>query len=74
MIHETYINKETRENRYKDLKSRGYNVIKTSSSNQYCHPQYVNDYPYELSESDKGFGNTLYKTYFKKLYHLEIRS
>ena len=50
---------------------------RTSSTNQQLHPQYVEDYTLEtghvLTAADKGFGNTIYKTRFAHLYHLEVR-
>jgi hypothetical protein len=33
---------------------------------------YVEDWPYELSQAEKGFGNTLYRTHFAKLYNVEV--
>jgi len=32
---------------------------------------YIEDYPRQLSEEEKGFGNCLYKTYFPRLYIVE---
>lgn len=68
MIDETYMKKENRDKRYKELKERGYDVKRYSIRGQYLHPMYVKDYPHKLTKEDKGFGNTLYQTYFPVLY------
>jgi len=34
---------------------------------------YIEDYPHPISKEDKGFGNTLYKTYFNKIYGFAIK-
>lgn len=70
MIREHYQSKEKRDQRYKELKAKGHNVIRTISSNQLLHPQYVEDYE-GAAKYDTGFGNTVYKTHFPKLYNVE---
>lgn len=44
---------------------------------QNMHPMYVKDYEEEtgivLTPEDKGFGNTLYRTYFRKLYVVDAQ-
>jgi len=67
-LRETYMRKENRDARYRELKAQGKKVKKTSIRNQLLHPQYVKDWPNELSAEDKGFGNTIYKTPFSVLY------
>lgn len=39
-----------------------------SSRGQETHPEYVDDYEGTI---ESGFGNTMYKTYFPHLYHIE---
>lgn len=53
-----------------ELDRQGLLVKKSTVSGQQLHPQYVEDFegPEKL---DTGFGNTVYKTYFPKLYKLE---
>jgi hypothetical protein len=66
-----WMKKENRDAEYKKLKAQGLKVRKTSIRNQLLHPQYVNDWPHPLSDADKGFGNTIYKTHFAVLYGIE---
>ena len=72
MRKQIYIKKEARDNKVKELKTQGYKVKRTSIRNQLMHPEYITDYPYKISDSDRGFGNELYKTYFSVLYSYEI--
>jgi hypothetical protein len=48
---------------------------RTASRGQQIHPMYVSDYEHVtgtvLTEADKGFGNTIYRTYFSVLYTWE---
>lgn len=71
-----FINQKTRNAVVKDLKSKGVNVRRTSTGTCLLHPQYVVDYEKErgikLTDADKGFGNTIYKTGFKNLYTYDI--
>lgn len=69
-IREHYQSKENRDQRYKELKSQGCNVFRTMSKGSCLHPQYVQDYE-GAAKYDTGFGNTVYKTYFPKLYTVE---
>lgn len=43
-------------------------IRKTSIRGQLLHPEYVDDYEGTV---ETGFGNTMYKTYFKVLYQIE---
>ncbi len=64
-----FMNKANRDKAFKEMKNQGINNIrKTSMSNQLMHPMYIEDWPYPLSQADKGFGNTIYKTHFSKVY------
>lgn len=46
-----------------------------SQRNILLHPMYVDDYTeisgVKLTAADKGFGNTIYKTYFSTIYTIE---
>jgi len=70
MISKLYIDKKKRDEEFKLLKAIGYNVRKSSSRNQLIHPMYIEDYPYSIDETQKGFGNNIYKTYFPVLYSI----
>jgi len=64
--------KENRDAFWKSLsKEQKRTLRRTSVKNQLLHPMYVEDYPRQLSDEEKGFGNTLYKTYFARLYIIE---
>lgn len=65
-----YQNKELRDTVYNQLVREGKSVRKTSISGQQLHPQYVADFE-GPEKFDTGFGNTVYKTYFPKLYSIE---
>lgn len=66
-----YMNKENRDKAFRELKAKGItNIRKTSISNQLMHPIYIEDWPHPLTETDKGFGNTIYKTHFSKVYSI----
>ena len=67
-----YMSKDNRDIKAKELQSQGLAVRRSSISNQLLHPQYVEDYPRKLSPEECGFGNTIYKTYFAKLYKVEV--
>ena len=69
---ENYMYQENRNKKVKELRNKGYVVRKTSIRNQLLHPAYVKDYPNQSEKNDNGFGNTLYKTYFKSLYSYVI--
>ena len=70
-IHEMYMDKRNRDKRAKELRQRGHTVSRYSSRNQLLHPMYVEDYPQQLSASECGFGNRIYKTHFAAIYHVE---
>ena len=70
-IYETFMKKENRDVRFKELKTQGYKITRTSTRNQLLHPMYVKDYPRETSQVEKGFGNPIYKTHFSHLYSIE---
>ena len=69
--HELWNSKEKRDTRAKQLQRAGFKVRRSSIRNQELHPMYVEDLKSSLSEADKGFGNTIYKTYFAVLYQVE---
>ena len=71
MINKLYMNRQTRDLEAKRLIAEGYQVRKSSHRGQLLHPMYIEDYPRQLSEAEKGFGNTIYQTYFKVLYSLD---
>lgn len=71
-IHERYQDKKNRDARAKELKAQGLTVIRRSSGPCELHPEYIKDWAHTLSAEDKGFGNTLYKTYFKNTYLVEV--
>ena len=70
--HYLYMNKDNRDVAARELQAQGYMVRRSSTSNQLLHPMYLEDYPRQLSPAECGFGNTIYKTYFAKLYSVEI--
>lgn len=69
-ISENYISKEKRDQRYSQLKKECYNVIRRTTGPCQIHPQYIQDFE-GPEKNDTGFGNTVYKTYFKNLYIVE---
>jgi hypothetical protein len=70
--HLLFANKDNRDRRYRELKANGIReVFRSSVRNQQLHPMYVEDRREGVSEADKGFGNTIYKTYFSVLYTLD---
>lgn len=71
MPNEIYMKRENRDQRARELKADGYSVKRRSERNQQLHPMYVEDWPGDLSDADKGFGNTVYKTMFGNLYVVE---
>ena len=66
-----FMNKENRDTAFKlILKDLNTVAIKKSNiSNQQTHPEYIEDYKGLI---ETGFGNDMYKTFFKKLYKIEI--
>lgn len=69
-ISELYQSKEARDKRAAELKAQGKQVTRRSTGPQQIHPQYIEDYE-GAAKQDTGFGNTVYKTYFKNLYEVE---
>ena len=69
-MHSAYISKANRDAAFTKHGGR-----KGTISNQNLHPMYVVDYEQEtgviLTDADKGFGNTIYRTFFPKLYTLD---
>jgi hypothetical protein len=64
---ESYQDKTTRDGVFKGLVQAGKHPIRYSTGPQNCHPNYVVD----AEHGDNGFGNQLYRTYFKNLYVVE---
>lgn len=71
-IHERYQVKANRDKRAKELKAQGFAVVRRSSGPCELHPEYIKDWPHQLNAEDKGFGNTLYKTYFANTYVVDV--
>lgn len=74
-----YMNKENRDKALKNMLPEEKKRHKKSSiRNQLLHPMYILDYEKEtgivLTEADKGFGNTIYKTQFAAIYSIEERN
>jgi len=59
---------QNRANRDKAWREAGKPGSRITHRNQYLHPQYVEDYDRKLSAEECGFGNTIYKTFFARLY------
>lgn len=70
--HYAFINMKTRNAKAKELISQGYKIRKSSIRDQEVHPMYVDDYAGTLVPKDAGFGNIMYKTYFKVLYLIDV--
>ena len=70
--HYLFMSKENRDRKAKELQQEGLQVRRSSISNQLLHPMHVEDYPRKLSPEECGFGNTIYKTHFSKLYEVKI--
>ncbi len=70
-----FMSKARRDAEFKRLGGTKAGYKKTSHTNQLLHPMYVEDYAQEtgivLSEAEKGFGNSIYQTYFKCVYILD---
>lgn len=76
MIDELYSTRERRDERYHELvKSTGLQHKRYTVRNQQLHPEHVVDLAETPAGQDRGFGNTVYKTYFAVLYGVkEVRS
>jgi hypothetical protein len=68
LIDELYAERGNRDARYQELKAKGLQLKRYSIRGQQLHPMYVQDRNQRLTEEDRGFGNTVYKTYFAVLY------
>ena len=71
----TFMKKENRDAVYFSKPIEWRREHSRSSGGPYLlHPQYVTDYEkvtgVELTAADKGFGNTIYKTMFPRLYFI----
>ena len=64
-----YSNKLNRDIAISILKNVNVGFKLSASANQQIHPEYIEDYAGEI---EIGFGNSMYQTYFKKLYNLEV--
>ncbi len=74
MILKSFQNKANRDRAAKELKAQGYQVRVSSHRNQLMHPRYISDYEFpEYARENSGFGNTIYKTHFPVVYHLEAK-
>jgi hypothetical protein len=69
-LHLLFMDKAKRDARYFELKAEGRNLRRSTTGPQQIHPQYVEDFT-GCEKDDTGFGNTVYKTYFKNLYLVE---
>lgn len=67
-IDELFADKAKRDARAKELKGHGYSVKMYSIRAQQIHPMYVEDLKDTPEGLDRGFGNTVYKTFFAVLY------
>jgi hypothetical protein len=67
-----FMNKSNRDAAWQEGGKRGR---RTSIKGQLLHPMYVEDYESEtghvLTAADKGFGNSIYQTYFSTLYAID---
>lgn len=73
--HYAYMNIKNRNAKAKELIAQGYKIRKSSIRGQEVHPEYVDDYEQivrPLTSMDTGFGNIMYKTYFKVLYLIDV--
>lgn len=73
--HYAYMNIKNRNAKSKELIAQGYKIRKSSIRGQEVHPEYVDDYQQNvrpLNAMDTGFGNTMYRTYFKVLYLIDV--
>ena len=71
VVKELYLSRERRDERYAELKAAGVACRRSTSRNQQLHPMYVKDYEGE-EKQDTGFGNTVYRTFFARLYAVEV--
>lgn len=74
-----FMNKENRDTAFygEYTKEERKMIRRRSGGPHQIHPRYVEDYEEEtgntLSREDKGFGNTIYKTWFDRLYDIQVK-
>lgn len=68
--HENYSTQQARNKRAKELQAKGYLVRKSSTGPCELHPMYIEDLKHTFDGQDTGFGNVVYKTYFKNVYQV----
>ena len=68
MIDELFSTKTLRDARAADLKRQGLAVKRYRTGPAQLHPMYVEDQKQTDAGRDTGFGNTVYKTFWPKLY------
>ena len=71
-----FADKAKRDDKYRELRQSlpAHLVRRGSTGPQQIHPMYVEDRKDTAAGQDRGFGNTVYKTYFKNLYEVEWES
>ena len=67
--HGLFQSRTTRDAVVRFLKASGLNPSRGSTRGQLIHPEYVTDY---VGTLETGLGNTMYRTYFKVLYRVEL--
>lgn len=68
-MHKLFMSREKRDEAWEKGGRRGR---RSTVTGQQLHPMYVEDFEGPEKEQT-GFGNTVYKTYFSKLYTIEDR-
>jgi len=66
----TFQSKELRDAVCKLIKLHGHTPVRRRTTGQQLHPQYVTDY---VGTLEIGFGNSMYQTYFSKLYLIDVK-
>ena len=64
----TFQDRKLRDEVARMIRKQGCKLKLRSSRGQETHPENVDDYEGTI---ESGFGNTMYKTYFPHLYHIE---
>lgn len=68
----TFASKIKRDAKAKELAKQGIKAKRSSfGSHVLLHPMYLEDLKDSVPADQMGFGNTMYKTYFKNIYFLE---
>lgn len=75
-MRDTFMKKENRDREFFAMPPEQRRQFRRRSGGPHLlHPMYVDDYEEEtgrkLTEDEKGFGNTIYRTHFAKLYFIE---